>query len=1240
MPAGESVVVALLGEIALRRDGTLTAVPGSRSRLLLAALALHPGRARSAQALIEDVWGEQPPRAPMNALHTQVSRLRSSLPDGALEIGPAGYRLSLRPDQVDLPLTADLLRDARACLDNGDTAGCVQAAAQARSLWRGEPAADLPPGGVADELSTTAAARLRELDTLELTARQSGGDFDGALRIARQLAAEQPLDEPAQQTLMRLLALTGRGNEALESFAAFRTRLGDQLGADPGRDLVDLNTAILRGEPLGSNGIGRPPGFGPIHPSTPPPGSAQLSAAGSPPVEAPDSAHGRNVADPARLATTDLESRETSRPSTDSRGTRGVPATPGRTSSTSRDPYADLGVANLAALGVTDFSGEGGSRRAGAGEAFSGATDPSVRREGGAAVAPEASMASGLRAAPNALLGREDDLAALALLLPESRVVTVLGPGGTGKTRIANEVGARAAQHLPVVLVELASIRADSTEEGARAEIEGTISAALGLSELPMDTTGLRKQYVADAQQRLREAAVSGAEIYELASLRGHYVPEARQRLRDALAARPMLLILDNCEHLVETVAVVVADLIGAGPRLTVLCTSRAPLMITAETVYPLPPLAIDAAGSPATDLFMSRARAVRPTVRLDPEVVAELCRTLDGLPLAIELAAARVRTMSVEEINDRLTDRFTLLRSGDRSSPERHRTLHAVIDWSWNLLESDQQLALRRMCRFPAGFTLSAAEGVAGDLGDVAAAVDGLVNQSLLTVLDDEQLGTRYRMLETVREYGEEQLALAGESDQVMDRMVLWARRFAVEAAATREQADQIRLALSVAAELDNLLAVLRYAVERRDSVTMYTVFPVLGCLWVIRGSHVEVMAWVRRLLALDPVGDPDEPSIELQMTCYLLVFLHLAYIGDDVRALARLRIRVRRLLRRRDISPHEQFLGRIMVTRADGKGVGRLLAGGVRSADPATRSSALMLRANVRENLGDVRGSTVDAIRALEEFPPAEVWNVAMVCRHLGGVCGQVARYDEAVTYYTRCLELLRKLGTSEESIETRAHLAAALVGAGQLARARQEIDLALGPDAAEIDAISGAPNQLAGMVTGAAAELALAEGDIEEGLRRHWRALELYNWPEPTLGPGPGSIMLGAMALDAHILHGAVAESGDLAPRLIDNALAILNQLYDLPQLGSVACAIGSYLLATRAAPARGLELLGLATRVQARQDYPSMQVTRHLDAARTAVGPDRVAETLNRVTHLGRKRAADRIMELLQKIHDGR
>ncbi|MFC9896685.1 BTAD domain-containing putative transcriptional regulator [Nocardia sp. NPDC127579] len=1187
------VLVALLGEIALRRDGALRAVPGTRSRLLLTALALHPGRARSAQALIEEVWGEQPPKAPMNALHTQVSRLRSVLPEGALEIGPAGYRLRVAAEHIDLAYTADLLRDARARFEAGDIEDCVQIIAEARALWRGEPGSDLPAGAVADDLRVTAAARLSALDTLELAVRQAGGDLDSALRLARRLAAEQPLDEPAQSVLMRLLVRTGRGNEALESFAAFRARLGEQLGADPGRELVELNTAILRGDTLRDPGSGR---VDAIHRD----GTAN------------DVGHRLGGATANRAA---LQARSMSTAADPDRGSNS-----GDRATSSAESIIGPSARPGGGVGPDDFATGARSRVR---------TTVDAAASGGQG---DGSMALGLRAAPNALLGREGDLDALGRLLPESRVVTVLGPGGTGKTRIANEVGARAARRVPVVLVELASVRAEDSAEGTRSEIEGAISAALGLGDMAVDSTGLRKQYAADARQRSRQAGGD-----ELSTLRTQYVPEARHRLRDALSARPMLLILDNCEHLIEAVAVVVADLIGACPRLTVLTTSRSPLMITAETVYPLPPLTIDAAGSPATDLFTARARAVRPTARLDPDVVAQLCRTLDGLPLAIELAAARVRTMSVEDINERLSDRFALLRSGDRSSPERHRTLHAVIDWSWNLLEPEQRLALRRLCRFPAGFTLSAAASMADDLVDVAAAVDGLVNQSLLTVLDDDRVGTRYRMLETVREYGEEQLALAGETDLVVARMLLWGRRFAQEMADARAADDQVRLALSVAAEIDNLVAVLRYAFERQDAVTMYTVYPVAGCLWLIRGAHVELIGWVRRLLALDPTGSPGEPSAELQMTCYVLNFLHLAFIGEDLPSLGRLRTRVRRLLRRDDLSPNERFLGEIMLSRPDGRGVARLVAAGVHSPDSQTRSSALMLRANIRENMGDVRGSTVDAIKALESTPPGEVWGIAMLCRHLGGVCGQVARYDEAATYYSRCLEQLRQLGTSEESIETRAHLAAALVGAGRLARARQEIDLALGPGA--LDGLSTAPNQLAGTVTCAAAELALAEGDTAEGLRRHWHALALYSWPELAPGPGPGGVMMAAATLDAHILHGALAEVGDLPGQLVGNALALLSQLHDLPQLGSVACAVGSYLLVSGAAPARGLELLTLAPRIQPRQDYPSMQLTRHLAAARAAASPALVDNALAASAHLGRRPAAARIMELLAKIHEG-
>ncbi|MGY2117107.1 AfsR/SARP family transcriptional regulator [Nocardia gipuzkoensis] len=1110
-PAGESVVVALLGEVALRRDGALTPLPGARSRLLLTALALRPGRSRGADALIEEVWGEQPPRSPMNALHTQVSRLRSALPLGALEIGPAGYRLTLGADRVDLSSVGELVSRARGLHAAADLPGCLAEIARARALWRGDPGADLPPGDLADELRAAAGRRLAELDEFELAVREDGGDIDGALRLARRRATADSLDEPAQLTLLRLLAAAGRPNEALESFAAFRSRLADQLGADPGPALSAAHTAILRGEPIGPS---RPAVGGVVPPS----------ANGGP--------RSGFAADPAPLADTTV-------------------------------------------------------------------------------VAEPQATAIGLRAAPNALLGRTDDLAALTALLRDSRVVTVLGPGGAGKTRVVNELGARVAGTRLVALVELASVRAEGGD--ARVEIEAAIAAVLGLSEVAFDTAALRS---------------------------GHTV-DLRKRLRDAVSARSMLLILDNCEHLIDAVAVVVADLIGVAHRLTVLTTSRSPLTITAETVYPLPPLTIDPAGSPATELFAARARAVRPTVRLDPEVVAQLCHTLDGLPLAIELAAARVRVMSVEEINERLADRFALLRHGDRSSPERHRTLHAVIDWSWNLLDTEQQATLRRLCRFPAGFTLSAAEAVAGgaDVTDVAAAVDGLVNQSLLTVLDDEMLGTRYRMLETVREFGEEQLAaIAGEPDSVDTRMMRWARNYADDAASRYATGDQVRLALSVAAELDNLLAALRCGLERRDAATAYTVFPVVATLWMIRGSHLEVIAWAERVIEVEAVGfDPEGPRPDLVLVTYQMMFLHLAYTNGTVRELAELRLRVRRLLRHQaEISERNLFVGRVVLTRADGRGLSRLFAEAAHSADPETRATALLLRANIRENNGDVRGSTIDAIKALDAFGHENVWSVAMVSRHLGQACGQIAQYAESVTYYRRALDLLQRLGAYEDTVEIRSLLVASLVGIGELEQARRELDLAFGTS--DLDSSSLGQNRTLSTVMQSAAEVAFAAGDAAGGFACYERALELFGWPDSALGPGPGALMLAAAALAAQALHGCTDRSATLCAQMAELTVPMMTQYRDLPQIGAVACAIGSYLIAVDREAAVGLDLLVLAPNVFGRQDFPSLRWQRHFDAATAKLGADRVAEARRRVVHLRRSDSADRIMRMLQKLAD--
>ncbi|MFB8005449.1 BTAD domain-containing putative transcriptional regulator [Nocardia sp. NPDC056000] len=1167
-PASDTVLLALLGEVAVRRDGGLAPVPGARARLLVAALATHPGRSRSAQALIDDVWGEDPPRAPMNALHTQVSRLRSTLPEGALEIGPAGYRLVLRPDQVDLTLAQQLENQARQAHTRGDDTHCLALIAEARTLWRGDPAADLPAGSVADELTELATARRHGLDTLELAAREAVGDLAGALELARSAAAAQPFDEPAHGTLMRLLAVAGRTNEALDVFASLRTRLVDQLGADPGPALTAMNTALLRGEPL---------------PGTQSPGSGSGSPGSN------NYASGAN--NPAGQ-----------RYSTDER--------PGIGTDRSLQP-------NPVGHGSSDSGAGWGSaqslRRMAAAQHAAGT------RDAGDGVG----VGIGLRAAPNPLLGREADIDALEGLLRTSRVTTVLGPGGTGKTRVANELGARVAHECTVALVELASLRADPAGEAeTRVEIEAAIATTLGVGEFSRDTNILRATRTRDLGQRLREA----------------------------LSARPILLILDNCEHLVDAVAELVADLVGASDQLTVLTTSRAPLQITAETVYPLPPLTIDAQGSPATELFIARARAVRPSVRLDPEVVARLCRTLDGLPLAIELAAARTRTMSVEEIESRLDHRFALLRSGDRSSPERHRTLHAVIEWSWNLLDGEQRAALRRLCRFPAGFTLAAAEIVlaGSDITDAAAAVDGLVGQSLLTVLesdDPEYDGTRYRMLETVREYGEEQFAVTGDADLVMDRMACWAREFALLSARRYHGDDQVAVVLGVAAEADNLNAVLRYAVDRGDTATAHAVYPVLAMLWMMRGAHLELMSWSSRMATMPlRTGALGAEEADLQMFGQLILGLHMMFLGGEGnRDVMRVRTRVRRLLRSGGpLSPAFRFLGELAALTRNGVQLGRKFCEGTHSPDAHTRVVALLFRANVRENSGDVYGSIRDAVRALTTGAQDDLWGTAMVCQHLGGMYVQSARYTDSVEYYRRAAELLTTLRAYDESVEIRSYLAVSLTGTGQLDQARRELAPLLpgaGIDPAVVH-VDVPPNHRRATVTAGLAELELAEGDIDTGLARFRQALRLMAWPHGAVAPGPGDLMVASAVIDAHVLHGHLAEIDELVAQLVGLAVLKLGQFWDLPQIGAVATAVGSYLLTSGRDLDRGLEILVLAPKVFARQDYPSMHWRRHIELNLPAVGAERLEAATRAATRWNRRGASERIMELMREVHENR
>ncbi|MEU6620644.1 BTAD domain-containing putative transcriptional regulator [Streptomyces litmocidini] len=388
-------------------------------------------------------------------------------------------------------------------------------------------------------------------------------------------------------------------------------------------------------------------------------------------------------------------------------------------------------------------------------------------------------------------VGRERERERLASLVAATRLVTLVGPGGAGKTRLALEVGAG----LPgeVRFVDLGAVGGTG---GSSTEVAEAFAAALGV----------------------RGAA----------------------RLETALAGRPVLLIVDNCEHVVAETALLARRLLAACPGLRMLTTSREALGITGESLLPLGALAPDA----AEELFVRRAAAVRPGFTGHARV-AELCAGLDGLPLAVELAAARLRTLSVEELADGLGERFELLSRGDRTAPERHRTLRAVVEWSWSLLEPDERELAARLSVFRGGAT---AEAVARVCGAGAGPLASLVEKSLVEVRDDG----RYRMLETIRAYAAERLP---DGDPAIAAHHAYYRELAEAADPELRGPAQLEWLARLDAEDANLRAALRRGTPE-DGLRLVAA---LSPYWWLRGLRGRVAAPVAELL------DRVEPTEEL---------------------------------------------------------------------------------------------------------------------------------------------------------------------------------------------------------------------------------------------------------------------------------------------------------------------------------------------------------------------------------------
>ncbi|MGW0536121.1 BTAD domain-containing putative transcriptional regulator [Streptomyces sp. NPDC003032] len=425
-------------------------------------------------------------------------------------------------------------------------------------------------------------------------------------------------------------------------------------------------------------------------------------------------------------------------------------------------------------------------------------------------------------------IGRADELARIGALLTGARLVTLTGPGGAGKTRLAIE----AARALPdVCYVELAPL-ADG------AQVTYAILTALGVRE-------------------------------------GFHAPggDTAERLLSVLHGRELLLVLDNCEHLVEEAARVAGLLLGACPGVRVLATSREGLGITGEVLWPVPPL--DA--GPAARLFADRAAAVRPDLEGlaagdGGRLVAEICAALDGLPLAIELAAARLRTLTLDQLAARLGDRFRLLSRGDRTKAPRHRTLHAVVEWSWELLDDEERELARRLTVFSGGATAAAVEAVCGipypeDL------LASLAEKSFLEVADG-----RYGMLRTIHAFCARHLAEAGEEGRLRAAHAAYFLDLAELAEPRLRGREQLPWLAGLAAERGNLDAALRHLTGTEPHGGL-RLMAALSWFWRLRGLYGERTLLARELL--DAVGT--EPPKGLTEEYVLCVINTIAGDGAD---------------------------------------------------------------------------------------------------------------------------------------------------------------------------------------------------------------------------------------------------------------------------------------------------------------------------------------------------------------------
>lgn len=823
-----------------------------------------------------------------------------------------------------------------------------------------------------------------------------------------------------------------------------------------------------------------------------------------------------------------------------------------------------------------------------------------------------AARRSNLRAAVSSFIGRGDEVDRVTRQIEQSRLATIVGPGGAGKTRLATEAGTRetAAFHDGVWLVELAPVTDGST-------IAQAALASLGARDARMLARGMD----------------SGAS-------------SATDRVLDTLAEADALLIVDNCEHLITDAAAFVELLLARCPRLRVLATSREPLGIAGESVLVIPPLGLppadarppEAASYPAVQLLLERGRAANAGFGLTDEnvgAVVEIVRRLDGLPLAIELAAARLRVLPVTEIAARLTDRFRLLAGGIRTSVARHRTLYSVVEWSWELLNDDERLLAERLAVFPAGATEAAAVQVCADdsaasdadrhmlaPGDVPAALMGLVDKSLLQMVADGD-AARYRMLETIREFGIERLGDRGELGRAR---AAHARHFAAEAHRLDpllRGPGQVRALRELTAERDNIHAAIRYLADSGHGDEVLRLVFDLCWYWNIIGAHTDSATWTT--LALDATEGIDSPDRVRVRAARRLARVTgppgtdsetWSDVEHDIADLAK------RLAEFDDGSDAMTSLLRLYVEffRNRGSHVEMVVADAQTIADPWLRAMTRTMSVMYLENAGEIERLRSEVDVTYRDFEAlGDLWGMATVLTVRAGVRRLDGDLDGAIADLHRALDLTAQLGASEDNVIVQLWLAELRMRQGEVETARAHVAAAR----AESD---GAPMALerARLADSAEIALLLGEGRREEAAEQ--AAVLRARVPRTAISPMHGHVLglSGASCASAAVAvgdHASAADDLDLAYR---GAIGT----WDQPLLASVGAAVAEYAAAV-GQYAAAAELLGAASALRGADDAGDVVVARTRRVLGERLDPDEFEAAYRRGRALEPSAAMERI-----------